>query len=75
MVIGPNGLTGALEPLLDGHKHLAVTVDAAFLDFFVGEAAEYNSACVNTLRRSRTILNSPAPERNLLEPFHIQNGS
>lgn len=26
----------------------------------VGEAAEYNSACVNTLRRPSTVTNSPA---------------
>jgi DNA-binding XRE family transcriptional regulator len=28
--------------------------------FMVGEVAKYNSACVNTLRRSWTVTNSPA---------------
>jgi len=51
----------------------AVTNDAA-LSICVGEAAKYKSACVNTLRRPRAVTNSPAPERNLLEPFHIQTG-
>ena len=55
---------GVITPPRRPNQHQAVINDAAF-STYVGEAAEYNSACVNTLRRSWTVINSPALERNL----------
>jgi hypothetical protein len=46
-------------------QHQAVISDAAF-STMVGMAAEYNSACVNTLRRSLDGCKHPSCQRNLV---------
>jgi len=53
---------GAFNPLLAGFA--SARKSDAPLDLTVGVAAEYNSACVNTLRRPTTVETPRSPEKS-----------
>jgi len=61
---------GRSSPSNAANKHRAVTSDA--FSTLVGEAAKYNSACVNTLRRSLDGLKLPGSREKSRSRFRIK---